>query len=109
MESVSLTTLADEQLAVARQASSGRAARTIHGGQGTHMRQTALALLAGQELAEHDNPGEATLHVLRGRIRLTTATDAWDGAAGEHVIIPAGRHAVAAVEDSVVLLSTVSR
>jgi quercetin dioxygenase-like cupin family protein len=30
------------------------------------LRQTVIALAAGQTLDEHENPGEATLHVLHG-------------------------------------------
>ena len=83
MESISLTELAAQQLAAAREAHSGRAARTVHGGRDLELRQTVLALVAGQELAEHNSPGEATLHVLHGRARLTTESDAWEGQTGD--------------------------
>jgi quercetin dioxygenase-like cupin family protein len=109
MDVTFLTVLAEEQLTAARQTHSGRAARTVHGGHEHALRQTVLALLAGHELAEHDSPGEATLQVLRGRVRLTTTTgDAWEGAVGDQVTIPPERHALAAVEDSAVLLTVVS-
>ena len=85
MESISLTSLATEKLAEARQSHSGRAAHTIHGGHTHELRQTVLALLAGHELAEHDSPGEATLHVLQGHVRLTAGDDAWDGKTGDYV------------------------
>ncbi|OHV32594.1 MULTISPECIES: cupin domain-containing protein [Pseudofrankia] len=109
METTSLTAIAEEQLARARQAHAGRAAHTLHGGQGHSLRQTILALLANHELAEHESPGEATLQVLRGRVRLTAGQRAWDGAAGDHVTIPPERHALAAIEDSVVLLTVATR
>ncbi|MDT3441386.1 MULTISPECIES: cupin domain-containing protein [unclassified Pseudofrankia] len=109
METTSLTAIAEEQLARARQAHAGRAAHPLHGGSGSALRQTVIALLANHELAEHESPGEATLQVLRGRVRLTTGHEAWSGAAGDHVTIPAERHALAAVEDSVVLLTAVIR
>ncbi|CAI7975774.1 MULTISPECIES: cupin domain-containing protein [unclassified Parafrankia] len=105
MEKTSLTALADEQLAVARQAPAGRAAHTIHGGHDHMLRQTVIALLAGRELAEHESPGEATLQVLRGHVRLTAGEETWDGGAGDHVTIPPVRHALAAVDDSAVLLT----
>ena len=108
MESTSLTTLAQEQLALARTANSGRAAHTVHGGQDQALRETVLALAAGHELAEHESPGEATVQVLHGRVRLTTNTDSWEGTAGDHVAIPPVRHALAALEDSVILLTVVS-
>lgn len=105
MESVSLTSLAFDKLAEARQAHSGRAACTIHGGHTHELRQTVLALLAGHDLSEHDSPGEATLLVLQGHVRLTTNGDGWDGEAGDYLAIPPQRHALHAVEDSVVLLT----
>ncbi|BBX60874.1 hypothetical protein MSAS_00480 [Mycobacterium saskatchewanense] len=105
MESISLTGLASEKLAEARQSHSGRAAHTIHGGHAHELRQTVLALLAGHDLAEHDSPGEATLQVLQGHVRLTAGEDAWDGETGDYVVIPAQRHALHAIEDSVVMLT----
>lgn len=49
MQSISLTSLANEKLAEARQTPSGRAAHTIHGGHTHQLRQTVLALVAGRE------------------------------------------------------------
>lgn len=108
MESLSLTELADEQLAAARAAHSGRAARTIHGGHDHMLRQTLIALAAGRELSEHHNPGQSTLQVLRGRVRLSTADEEWRGAAGDFLVIPPQRHAVLADEDSVMLLTVLA-
>jgi quercetin dioxygenase-like cupin family protein len=105
MESISVTTLAEEQLAQARQASSGRAARSIHAGHDRALRQTVLALVAGCELAEHDSPGEATLQVLQGRVRLVAGDEQWQGAVGDYVTIPPERHSLAALEDAAVLLT----
>jgi quercetin dioxygenase-like cupin family protein len=105
MQSISLTGLASEKLAEARQSHSGRAAHTIHGGHTHELRQTVLALLAGHDLSEHDSPGEATLQVLQGRVRLTAGDDVWDGEAGDYIVIPAQRHALHAVDDSVVMLT----
>ncbi|QUR67136.1 cupin domain-containing protein [Mycobacterium spongiae] len=105
MESVSLTSLASEKLAEAHQSHSGRAAHTIHGGHAHELRQTVMALLAGQDLSEHDNPGEATLQVLQGHVRLTAGDDAWDGTTGDYVAIPRRRHGLLAIEDSVFMLT----
>lgn len=107
MESTSLSSLADEELASARGVASGRSARTIHGGHDRSLRETVIALVSGRELAEHESPGEATLQVLRGRVRLTSDDDTWEGEAGGHVIIPGARHALLALEDAVVLLTVV--
>jgi quercetin dioxygenase-like cupin family protein len=105
MTKTSLTALARTQLAAARSASSGRSSHTVYGGHEHVLRQTVVALVAGAELAEHESPGEATLQVLGGRVRLTAADVEWDGAPGDHLVIPATRHALQAVQDSVVLLT----
>lgn len=105
MQSISLTSLAAEKLAEAKQSHSGRAAHTIHGGHTHELRQTVLALLADHDLSEHDSPGEATLQILQGHVRLTTADAAWEGKAGDYVVIPRVRHGLHAVEDSVVMLT----
>ena len=79
--------------------------RTVHGGHEHALRQTLIALTAGSALAEHDSPGEATLQVLRGRVRLTTADQSADAAAGDLLLIPSQRHALTALDDSAVLLT----
>lgn len=56
---LSLSTVATTQLAAARHARTGRAAKTIHGGHEATLRQTVLALTAGTALGEHDSPGQA--------------------------------------------------
>ncbi|MBS1691886.1 MAG: cupin domain-containing protein [Actinobacteria bacterium] len=107
MNKVSLTALAREHLQAARAANSGRSAHTVYGGHEHSLRQTLIALTAGSALDEHDSPGEATLQVLQGRVRLTDAKTHWDGAPGDHLVIPPARHALHADEDSVVLLTVV--
>lgn len=72
------------------------------------LRQIVLALIGGQALGEHESPGEATLHVLLGRVRLHAADDSAEAAAGDFLVIPPVRHDLAAIEDSVVLLSVIS-
>ncbi|GAA1636900.1 hypothetical protein GCM10009679_47580 [Saccharothrix algeriensis] len=69
------------------------------------LRQTVLALRAGESLAEHENPGEATLHVLQGRVLLTTQDTSCEGAGGDLLVVPDSRHALTATEDAVVLLT----
>lgn len=105
MDSTDLSDLIDDLMSKAREASSGRAARTIRGGHEHSLRETVIALRGGFELAEHDAPHEATLQVLRGRVRLIAGADAWDGASGDHLTVPPQRHSLAALEDSVVLLT----
>jgi quercetin dioxygenase-like cupin family protein len=107
MNKVSLTALAREHLEAARAAKSGRSAHTVYGGHEHALRQTIIALTAGSELDEHESPGEATLQVLQGRVRLTAAQTHWEGSAGDHIVIPPSRHGLDAIEDSAVLLTVV--
>ncbi|MEO7235158.1 MAG: cupin domain-containing protein [Lapillicoccus sp.] len=105
MEKSSLTALAREQLKLAKQAASGRSADTVYGGHEHVLRQTVIALVAGRGLSEHQNPGEATVHVLHGRVRLDNNEHRWEGTPGDLLIVPTGRHSLEALEDSVVLLT----
>lgn len=105
MQKSSLTALAREQLELARSATSGRSASTVYGGHEHVLRQTMIALLSGQGLSEHVNPGEATVHVLQGRVSLRAAGNTWSGTAGDLLIVPDAPHSLEALEDSVVLLT----
>lgn len=105
MDTASLTKLVDTRLTQARASTSGRSASTVFAGQ--RLRQTLMALAAGQELAEHDSPGEATLQVLHGQVRLATAESAVEGTAGDLLVIPPARHRLEALADSAVLLTVV--
>jgi quercetin dioxygenase-like cupin family protein len=107
MESTGLTELAARLLGEARTAHSRRAAESVRAGRGHALRQTVIALAAGAELAEHESPGEATLQVLHGRVWLTAGPADWTGGPGDLVVIPPERHALVAVEESVVLLTVV--
>ncbi|QCX26414.1 cupin domain-containing protein [Nocardioides jishulii] len=105
MNALSLTALADELIVDAKAAHAGRSARTLHGGREHSLRQTVIALAAGHSLGEHESPGEATLQVLRGRVRLHHGGETWEGAQGDYRPIPLQRHDLEAVEDSAVLLT----
>jgi quercetin dioxygenase-like cupin family protein len=109
MDGLSLGSLVDEHLTIATAHDSGRSAVTIHGGREHHLRQTLIVLAEGRALGEHESPGEATLQVLRGRVRLHAGDDEWQGAAGDFVLIPAHRHDLTALEDAAVLLTVANR
>lgn len=101
----SLSTLGKHQLEQARASHSGRSAVTVHGGQDHPLRQTVIALAAGHGLGDHESPGEATLQVLSGAVRLATDAEEWSLGPGDYLPIPPRRHRLEAVEDAVVLLS----
>lgn len=118
---LALPSLADELLEAAHAARSGRAVRALsgtpdrseeesaeHGAARAHrgvLTQIILALTEGSRLSDHENPGEATLQVLRGAVRLSTAQQAFDLREGELLAIPQQRHDLRALTDAVVILT----
>ena len=108
MDSVSLSDLAEQHLEIARSSKSGRSALTVHGGHDHQLRQTLIALASGRDLSEHHSPGETTLQVLRGHVRLSAGDDSWEGGAGDLLVVPRERHGLHAVDDSVVLLTVLA-
>lgn len=109
MQKLSLDALAREHLERAQTSSAGRSSETVVGGHEHTLRQTLVALRAGTMLAEHENPGEATVHVLVGRVRLGAAGAEWEGRRGDLIVIPPARHDLQALEDAAVLLTVAMR
>jgi len=105
MQKFSLQAMARELLARARDASGGRTASTVIGGHEKMLRQTVIAMVKGAVLREHENPGEASVHVLAGRVRLSAGQDSWDGRSGDLLVVPYAAHSLEALEDSAVLLT----
>jgi quercetin dioxygenase-like cupin family protein len=108
MKSIPLDALADEQLARARHSCSGRAAYMIHGGHDHALQQTVVALAKGHRFREDAGLGDATLRVLRGRVRLTTARDSWEGLAGDQLTIPSQQYSPDVPQDSVILVTVLT-
>ena len=100
-----LNEIALQHLNEARHAPHGRSAEQL-----LHqkvLRQTLLDLKEGAVLAEHNAPYAGSLQVLHGRIRVSSSEDLVLGAGHLHVI-PAERHSVVALEDSVFILTAVT-
>jgi quercetin dioxygenase-like cupin family protein len=98
-----LQALAGELERGAATASAGRSARTVVTVGG--LRVTAIALAPGAEMNEHESPGAATLHVLRGSCTLRWGDDAVEAAEGHLVQIPDARHSLVTADGCVVLLT----
>ncbi|TYB66760.1 LuxR family transcriptional regulator [Nonomuraea sp. PA05] len=106
MTKVTLTALVRDLVERARQADSGRSATTVHGGHDRSLRQTVMALRQGEHIHESEHPGEVTVHVLHGRVRLVAGGDSWDALPGDLLVMPDRRHRVEAVRDCAFLFST---
>jgi quercetin dioxygenase-like cupin family protein len=105
MQKISIEALARQQIAAAVAAPSGRASDTVFGGHEKVLRQTVMAFRAGTQLSEHLNPGEATVYVLHGCVRLQAGRESWQGKAGDLLIVPDGLHSLEAEEDSAILMT----
>ena len=82
----------------------GRAAKTLV--KEGPLRITQVALRRGTPLQAHQVAGAISLHVRRGRLRLTTAEGVLDLGAGELVVLDAGvAHAATAIGDCVMLIT----
>lgn len=104
MQKVSIEALARQQLE--RAAATGRnAADTVVGGHERVLRQTVIGMVAGSELGEHENPGEATVYVVKGSVRLSAGDEQWDGRTGDLLMIPDARHSLSALTDSALLFT----
>jgi quercetin dioxygenase-like cupin family protein len=105
VQRISLEALARQQLELAAAAGGGHTADTVYGGHEKVLRQTVIGMIECASLAEHENPGEATVQVLHGRVRLSAGELSWEGRQGDLLIVPDSRHSLEALEDSAVLLT----
>ncbi|MFE4623681.1 cupin domain-containing protein [Streptomyces mirabilis] len=105
MQRASLEVLARQQLELAAASGGGHTANTVYGGRETVLRQTVIGMTEGASLAEHENPGEATVQVFHGHVRLSAGELSREGRTGDLLIVPDSRHSLEALEDSAVLLT----
>jgi quercetin dioxygenase-like cupin family protein len=105
MQKFSLQAMTRELLERAQGGSGGRAAATVIGGHEKVLRQTVIAMVKGAVLGEHENPGEASVHVLAGRVRLSAGKNSWEARQGDLLLVPGSSHSLEALEDSAVLLT----
>jgi quercetin dioxygenase-like cupin family protein len=109
MQRISLQALGRQQIEQAATRGGGHTADTVYGGHEKMLRQTVIGMIKGSRLGEHDSPGEATIHVLSGRVRLICGPDSWESRSGDLLIVPDARHSLEALEDSALLLTVAKR
>lgn len=106
MQRICIEALANQQIKLAGcQTGHQAAADTVVGGSERVLRQTVVGMIKGTELGEYNSPGEATVYVIRGRVRLTADGSAWTVRAGDLVKVPETRSSLQALEDSALLLT----
>ncbi len=101
-----LYAIAEEHLVAAHRSEHGRSANLLLRRQ--PLRQTVIALTAGTKLDEHNAPPAASLQVLRGVLKLRTATEEIELTNGDLYLVPQERHSLVAVTDVAFLLTAVN-
>jgi hypothetical protein len=104
-----LLAVARQQLNLARHATAGCAARTICGDSRGPLRQSVVALRAGHVLGSEVTAGSSawTAQVLQGQVLLTVGRARRFAWPGELLPGPISAHELIAVNDSVLLMTTV--
>ena len=105
MDVASVNALAEEHPVTAAAAESGRSSVTVYGRPGARLRQTVVAIAAGQVMGEHKSPGDASVLCLRGRVLLRAGESQVLLGPGDLVAVPPQRHDVEALAPSVLLLT----
>lgn len=102
---MNVRTVSEQLLVDAAAVPGGRAALTLAPGAGAPLKQTLLALRAGQALADHTAPGAATLLVVIGEVTLSWLSGDLLLREGDWTPVPDEVHHLVADDDSVVLLT----
>ncbi|MFP4634225.1 MAG: LuxR family transcriptional regulator [Nitriliruptoraceae bacterium] len=102
-----LEAVADELLREAEALASRRSARTLTPGAGVALKQTLLALKAGERLQDHVAPGPTTLLGVSGTAVLSDDEQRVTLTKGVWIPCPTGPHSLEAVSDAVVLITVV--
>ncbi len=97
MQRISLVALARQPLNAARRAGGGHTADTVYGGRENVLRHTVIGMVQGASMAEHENPGEATVRVLLGRVRLSSGELSWEARSGDMIFVPDARRTAIAL------------
>jgi quercetin dioxygenase-like cupin family protein len=105
MDVASMHTLAEDQLALAAQAASGRSSARVYGRPSARLRQTLVALAAGRKLGEHKSPGDASLLCLQGQVVVRAGSAVAELGPGGLLALPPQRHDVEAQTPPVMLLT----
>ena len=61
------------------------------------LRQTVIGMSQGARLRSTE-PGEATVQVLHGRVRMIAGAQSWEARTGDLLIVPDARHSLEALE-----------
>ncbi|MDN3292990.1 cupin [Streptomyces ficellus] len=101
-----LNAIAEEHLVAAHADEHGRSANLIL--RDPPLRQTVIALTAGTTLDEHNPPPSGSLQVLRGVVKVTTASGDVELTMGSLYLLPPERQGLTAVTDAAVLLTAVN-
>lgn len=102
-EVIDITDEGQDLLIRAESSAAGRASKSLL--HGDHQRAVLIALTAGSEMAEHEAPTAATLHVITGTATLMAGDEEWVIGPGQLAVIPSERHAVGAQTDCIMLLT----
>lgn len=105
---LSIPQLARDQMASARSSSQGRSTTTICGDREHELRQDLVALATGRRFDPRSEQGAVSAYVVKGRVRVQGRGVIRDAAAGEFIAMTESPCVLTALEDAVILQTSVS-